>query len=200
MAMGAKSSRLADRKRAIFASCRQLGIEESERKSILRQVAGVDSTTALTLDQADRVLDHLRRAGAAKPAKARAVGRHHGAPSTLDREPYYQKIEALLADMQLPWTYAESIAENITGGKAGGIKRMAWVRDGKHLRGIVAALMVEKKKRLKKAWALLQIKLTGRGLGLPWCKEQVEIMQRVSTPWPWAECLETLRMLEARLG
>lgn len=195
-----KSSWLDARKRAIFASCRQLGIEEVERKSILRLVAGVDSTTALNLEQADRVLDHLRRAGAAKPAKARNVGRHPGAPATLDREPYYQKIEALLADMQLPWSYAESIAENITGGKAGGIKRLAWVRDGRHLRGIVSALMVEKKKRLKKAWDALQAKLAERGLGLPWCQEQVIIMKRVSNPWPWAECLETLRMLQERLG
>ena len=48
-----------------------------------------------------------------------------------------------------------------------GIKRLAWVRDGKHLRGIVSALMVEKKKRLKKAWDALQAKLAERGLGLP---------------------------------
>lgn len=198
--MATPASWLETRKRAIFASCRQLGIDEAERKSILRSVAGVESSTALTLVQADRVLDHLRRAGAAKPAKKRQAGRYPGAPATLDREPYYQKIEALLADMELSWAYAEVIAENITGGKAGGIKRLAWVREAKHLRGIVAALMVEKKKRLQKAWLDLNAKLAQRGLGAEWCLEQVTLMERLANPWPWRECLDTLRMLSARLG
>jgi hypothetical protein len=201
--MPAPAHWLDARKRAIFASCRQLGIDETERKSILKLVAGVESTTALSLDLADKVLDHLRKAGAANPgkaAKAGKVGHHPGAPATLDREPYYQKIEALLADMQLPWAYAESIAENITGGKTGGIKRLAWVRRATHLRGIVAALMVEKKKRLKKAWAALDERLAEHGRDRDWCREQARQMDRLINPWLWNECLQTLRLIWARLG
>lgn len=196
--MSTADKQLAARRRAIFASCRQLGIGEDERRALLVQVAGVASTTALTLEQADQVLDHLRKAGAEKPSR-KPVGRHRGAPSTLDREPYYQKIEALLADMGLPWSYAEAIAENITGGKAGGIKRLAWVRKQEHLTGVVSALSAHKQKRLVAAWNSLAEKLHARGLDTPWCAEQAAAMGRLRKPWKWDQCLETLAMIEERL-
>lgn len=171
-----------------------LGMDEDVYRAMLLTHGKVRSAADLDRSGRKRVLDHMMACGwKPAPGKARA-------PSTLDREPYYQKIEALLADMQLPWPYAEAIAENITGGKAGGIQRLAWVRTGQHLRGIVAALAIEKKKRLKRAHEQLIVKLKGRGLGPAWCLEQVKIMDRVANPWPWKECLETLRLLDARLG
>lgn len=78
---------------------------------------------------------------------SRAATRRGRTPATLGNGPYLQKIEALLADMELPWSYAEAIAENITGGKKPtAIKRLQWVRDWQHLRGIVAALHARRRK------------------------------------------------------
>lgn len=143
---------LAGRRKAIFAACRQLEMDEDTRRAMLREVAKVErgSTSELDLDKADLVLEHLRKVGAARPMgkrEARSAGHHPGAPSTIGREPYLQKIEAQLAEMGLPWAYADRIAENITGGKAGGIQRLAWVHSAGHLRDIVAALAYEQTKR-----------------------------------------------------
>lgn len=202
--MSAKPSPiLAAKQRAIFASCRQLGIADDERKALLKQIADVSSSKDLNLVQADRVLDHLRRAGAAKPGKASVKpGQHPGQPSTLARTPYLQKIEALLADMRLPWAYAESIAANITGGNAnaGGIKKLAWVQETKHFRGIITALNVEKTKRLAEAWQQLNTKLAAKKLDRAWCLAQAKAMKRLNRPWRWDECLATLRLIEEQLG
>ncbi|PND33757.1 regulatory protein GemA, partial [Achromobacter pulmonis] len=53
-----------------------------------------------------------------------------------------QKIEAYLADMKLPWSYADTIARQQTG-----IERVAWLRKQEDLRGVIAALHVEQGKR-----------------------------------------------------
>ena len=183
---------LAARRRAIFACCRDLGIDDVARKALLRNLVGVDSSTQLTLGQADRVLEHLHRRGARKAANA-------GAPKTLDKTPAYRKIGALLADMLLPWAYADKIAENISGGKAGGIPRLVCVRDAQQHRAVIAALMVEKTKRLAAAWQQLDARLAERGLDRDWCAAQAEQLGRKGKPWPWAECLQTLRLIEAKL-
>lgn len=183
---------LASARRAIRAECNRQGIDDEARRAMMMRLAGVSSSKVLKADGARAILRHLKKTGGDRPG-------HPGAPATLDREPYLQKIEALLADMAAPWAYAEAIARNITGGNAGGIERLAWVRKPVHLRGIVAALAVEKKKRLAKAWAALDEQLAQRGLDREWCRLQACELDRLSVPWPWHECLDTLRLIAARL-
>ena len=168
--------------RAIHVARRQLDLDDATYRAALKRAAGVNA-----------VLDALAKMGFKHKKTA-------GAPARLEREPYLQKIEALLSDMQLPWNYAEKIAENITGGKKPeSIKRLTWVKQQKHLVGIIAALHGEKKKRLDKVLADLGAALALRGLTPQWAKDQAEAMGRLGQPWVWFECLETIRLITARL-
>lgn len=192
--------RLKKKRQAIHVARRQLELADETYRALLMRVAGVKSSADLTNEEmANAVLDELARIGF--QYKPRITPRRHpGTPHNLAHEPYLRKIEALLADMELPWAYAEKIAENITGGvKPEAIKRLAWVRREDHLRGIVAALFNEKKKRLARTLAELGQGLAARGLTLAWAEEQAEAMGRRAQPWPWYECLETLRLISARL-
>ena len=192
--------RLKKKRQAIHVARRQLDLDDATYRSLLQRVARVNSSADLnTLDKADAVLEELSRLDFQHKPKIKP-GRHPGTPSTLEQEPYLQKIEALLADMELPWAYAEKIAENITGGKKPeAIKRLAWVRQPKHLVGIVAALYNEKQKRLRHVLTELGQQLASHGLTPQWAQDQAEAMGRLSQPWPWAQCLETLRLIAARL-
>lgn len=192
--------RLKKKRQAIHVARRQLDLDDTAYRALLKRVAGVKSSSDLmSQEKADAVLDELARLGFQHKPKI-SPRRYPGTPGNLAHEPYLQKIEALLADMELPWAYAEKIAENITGGtKPQAIKRLAWVREQKHLVGIVAALFNEKKKRLVKATAALGQQLAVHRLTPDWAKEQAEAMGRLTQPWPWYECLETLRLIAARL-
>lgn len=196
---------LVARRRAVHAACRQLGMDESTRRAMIESTAGagVRSTTQLDLAACEKVLERLRQLGAARPGKAKPIGRHPRTPNNLDREPMLHKIEAMLADMELPWKYAESIAERQTKRVGGGIQRLEWVPDA-DLRGVVAALHKEKEKRLTKSHAALWPALSARGLtgdsAVEWCVTQCKAMNRLNTPWPWRQCLETLRILTGMLA
>lgn len=187
--------------RAIHVARRQLDLDDDTYRATLKRAAGVTSSTEInTLAKADAVLDALSKMGFAHKPKI-TPGQHKGTPATLERMPYLQKIEALLADMELPWAYAEKIAENITGGKKPeSIKKLEWVRQQKHLVGIIAALHGEKKKRLAKVLAELGAELALHGLTPQWAKDHAENMGRLMQPWPWYECLDTLRLIAGRLA
>ena len=154
--------RLKKKRQAIKIKQGQLRMDDFEYRALLMRTAGVKSSTEInTVDKADAVLDELERLGA--PKKPRINPRYPGTPSTLAQEPYLQKIEALLADMELPWAYAE------------------------------------KQKRLRQALADLGQQLATRGLTPQWAQDQAEVMGRLNQPWPWSDCLETLRLIAARL-
>ena len=113
----------------------------SDYRAMLRQHGGKTSAGELDAAGRARVLDHLRRAGAQATPRKR-VAQHPGTPHNLGREAMLQKIEAYLADMKLPWYYADTIARQQTG-----IERVAWLRKQEDLRGVIAALHVEQEKR-----------------------------------------------------
>lgn len=191
--------RLKAKRRAIHVARRQLDLDDASYRALLKRAADVSSSADLvTLDQADAVLDALARIGFAHRPKKVRPGQHAGTPHNLARAPMLQKVEALLADMELPWSYAEAIAKRQTK-QAGGIERLAWVPDA-DLVGVVAALHREKKKRLGVAIDTLKAALQARGLTAEWARQQAEDMGRLNQPWPWHECLETLRIVAARLG
>lgn len=52
--------------RKIWASARELGMEEETLRSIAHAVSGSDSLSALTFDEAKRVIDQLVEAGATR--------------------------------------------------------------------------------------------------------------------------------------
>lgn len=113
---------------AIHASAKKLGMERPVYEAMLMRVIGVRSCADLDATGRARVLAELRRLGA--PRKP-AVGR----PSRADGEPMLRKIEALLREIDAPWSYADAIAKRMFG-----VPFIAWVHRSEQLRAIIAAL------------------------------------------------------------
>jgi len=89
--------RKAARIKAIHAACRAAGIDDAERQRIQREITGKASLKDMDYAEVSRVLTHLN--------KAAGYHDYEGKPKTTDGDPQLQKIEALLADMKLPWAY-----------------------------------------------------------------------------------------------
>lgn len=148
--MSSRRSELAK----IHIAAKQLGMDpgdkrqDSDYRTMLWTAARVRSSADLDEHGRLAVIEHLRKCGAkfARPKK-------HQRPHNYNRLPeYVTKVEALLADMKLPWSYADTLARNITGGNGGedkdpGVERLAWVKEEKHWRAIITALTVEHEKR-----------------------------------------------------
>ena len=96
----------------IHILAKQAGLIKGKDKSayvrMLREVAGVASSTALNAAGRRAVIGHLIQAG-------KAAGRpsYPGRPPNCDGNPQLRKIEALLADNGLPWSYADGIARQM---------------------------------------------------------------------------------------
>jgi phage gp16-like protein len=154
MSAAANAAAAAARRRgqlaAIHVAAQQLGMDDDTYRAMLVRVSGtcglsVRSAADLNDRQRAAVLDELRHLGAAVPArsKARGIGRYPGKPANFERMPdMVRKIEALLADMRLSWSYADAIAKRMFG-----VARVAWCRREDQLRAIIAALHVEQEKR-----------------------------------------------------
>ncbi|WP_139026332.1 phage protein GemA/Gp16 family protein [Methyloversatilis universalis] len=134
---------LAARRKAVHAACRQLGMDDDARRDFMHAHAGVRSTNDLDLHGCQRVLDAARKVGATRPAPEKYVGRHPGYPETCRRGcgALLEKVEALLADMKLPWAYATATLRQMHRNM-----RLEWAT-ARQLHDLVAALVVEQKKR-----------------------------------------------------
>lgn len=123
--------RLKAKTRAIHAACRELGLDEATRRDLVERFAGPGkrSTLDLTEEAANKLIDHLRDAGAS------VRGKKDG-PIRVGREKagLLSKVGALLADQGKPWEYAHAIARN--NFKA---ERVEWLSLA-HLRGMIAQL------------------------------------------------------------
>ena len=137
------SPQLAARRRAVHAACRQLGMDDDARRDFLQAHASVRSTNDLDLRACQRVLDAARKAGAARPAPEKYIGRHPGYPASCRRGcgALMEKVEAQLADMKLPWAYATAILRHMHT-----TARLEWATP-KQLHDLVAALAIEQQKR-----------------------------------------------------
>ncbi|WP_435100805.1 gp16 family protein [Arhodomonas sp. AD133] len=168
---------------AIHAQARRVGLDphgdRDAYEQMLQAVAGVRSAGKLDAAGRRKVLDHLKRVGGRqRPRKADYPNRPHN----IDRQPMLTKIEALLADMGLPWRYADAIAKRQTG-----IERVAWLRRPDHLEGVIAALHVEQEKR----GLLDQVDQLCAELGLT----RDELPQRYRLPRGWQRNRKVLRQL-----
>lgn len=135
---------------AIHAARRQLRLDDDTYRAFLARVSATcgspcRSSAELSAQQRAAVLDEMRRLGASRPAtgakRAGFPGRPHNAEAAA-MPATFTKVEALLADMRAPWSYADAIAKRMFG-----IERVAWVRKEDQLAAIVAALHVEQEKR-----------------------------------------------------
>lgn len=125
---------------AIHAAKRDLGMDDDTYRTMLATETGKRSAKDLSISEMNKVLDRCRKAGAKlKPRKQ--VAQHPGRPHNLETSMQLRKVEALLAELGTPWSYADGIARQQTG-----IAKVAWVNP-RQLRAVIAALTVELEKR-----------------------------------------------------
>ncbi len=111
----------------IQAQRRGLGISDEVYAEMKRSI-GVESTRDLTGAQFEDLLRRMkgsiirsssrrRREGSYKPVhrSAYASGMHRKPPE--DREDMVRKIEAILTEFKLPWSYADAIAKKQSAGR-----------------------------------------------------------------------------------
>jgi len=126
---------------AIHAGAKQLDMDEDTRRDLICRVTGCRS--AGQLDDAGRaaVIAELKRLGALPPIK-----NQRGKPRNLDVRPMLTRIEQLLTVMQLPWSYADRLAQHMYK-----IERCTWLKTFAQLQGVIAALDAERKRREARA-------------------------------------------------
>lgn len=116
----------------IHIAKKQLEMTENSYRKLLHSHGG-NSCTELSTQQLDAVMKTLIQKGfQVRNPKT------HGKPKNFSHKSMPKmitKIEALLADMKLPWSYADSIAKQMFG-----IERMAWVNKEHQLRAVISAL------------------------------------------------------------
>jgi phage gp16-like protein len=156
---------------AIHTAKRDLDIDDDQYRELLQQWTGKRSAGDLNGRERSQVLEQLRRIGADGRTRYQ-VGQYPGTPANLHTEPMLQKIEAQLADMQLPWAYADAIAKQQTG-----IGRIAWLRKEPQLKAVIAALDVEQEKR--SLLAKLQDRLKEKGI----TEQQLEDKFQLKKGW-----------------
>lgn len=119
----------------------QLGMDDDSYRAMLLRISNgkTNSSKGLTLAQAEKVLEEFK----AKGWKPKPSSKSKGKPKNFDQMPArITKIEALLADMRLPWAYADALARQMFK-----VERIAWVKATKQLDALIAALHVEQEKR-----------------------------------------------------
>ena len=116
----------------IHVAKRELGLSEDIYRSLLEGV-GVRSSKDLTSRQFDELLTTLKRAGFQHKPKT-------GTPPA-NKKPLIGKINALLCDMNLPWSYADGMARHMYKTDL-----VLWCTP-KQLTGIVAALCIHQKRK-----------------------------------------------------
>lgn len=155
----------------IHIARKQLALDEDTyRLAISTATGGKRSCADCTVPELYQVLQHMKERGfKARPRKR--VAQHPGTPHNLDREPMLQKIEALLAEMKAPWSYADAIAK-----RQYKVERVAWLRTVEQYTGVIAALDVELTKR--RLLSSLEEALEERGLTLDDVEKQAENLPR----------------------
>ena len=134
--------------RAVHASRRQLGLDDDTYRALLERVTGKRSAADLDAAQLRKVLNEMRRLGAAQPTQPREAGRskpahYPGTPHNIDSLPaQIEVVEALLTEMRLSWGYAEAIARRMFR-----VEKVAWLKDQKQVVAVLTALYQERKKR-----------------------------------------------------
>ncbi len=116
----------------IHIAKQQLGIDDDSYRMILQRIAGVSSAKDLTNIQVEKLLDEFK----AKGWKPKKTSKTKGKPHNFEKlGEYIKKIEALLAEMKLSWTYADAICKQMFK-----IDKVAWLQKYSQLEAILVAL------------------------------------------------------------
>jgi hypothetical protein len=100
---GARPASLEQRRKAgikaIKCAQRQLGLDDATYRTMLQAQTGKRSATELSVPEQGRVLDYLRRQGAANPRRAAYDGGRKRATPAPERAALMRKVHALLAEL-----------------------------------------------------------------------------------------------------
>lgn len=144
--------------------------EDTYRQMIATVTGGKRSCSDCNVAELHKIVQHMKERGfKAKPRKR--VAQYPGKPHNLDTQPMLQKIEALLAELKAPWSYADAIAKRQYGRE-----RVAWLQSVEEFRGVIAALDVEIEKR--SLLSALERLLAQQGLTLAGVDEQMPELPR----------------------
>ena len=119
----------------------QLGLSEDEYRGMLSSV-GVSSSTELDYQRFDELMNKLRACGF-KPlgGSKKASGMHSDLPK--EKQPMLSKIEAILADLEMPWVYADRVAKKMFG-----IDRLRWCTTDQTWKVLQALIIFQKRKKV----------------------------------------------------
>lgn len=122
----------------IHIARKEMGLDDESYRDILAGTAGVRSAKELSDRGFRAVLAEFERLGwrngtpGSRHASAAKSGMHQR--WSADKWRLYSKIEAQLADLGLPWSYADGIARNMFG-----VRLLRWCT-AEQLRKVIAAL------------------------------------------------------------
>lgn len=121
---------------------RQLGVpDESHAARVARLSDGrADSTTDCTLDELRAILAEYQACGFRVRPPKRAASAIAPSAEQLADQALPGKIQALLADQRLPWTYAEAILRRQRGILDRGVRCPLGAITPREARGLIAAL------------------------------------------------------------
>ncbi len=119
----------------------QLNLSEEEYRGMLSSV-GVSSSTELDYQRFDELMNKLRACGF-KPlgGSKKASGMHSDLPK--EKQPMLSKIEAILADLEMPWVYADRVAKKMFG-----IDRLRWCTTDQTWKVLQALIIFQKRKKV----------------------------------------------------
>ncbi|MFZ0930462.1 MAG: regulatory protein GemA [Syntrophobacteraceae bacterium] len=119
----------------------QLGMSESAYRDMLASV-GCRSSVELDFSKYKQIMDRLRAAGFKHVhGSARRSGMHR--EPSVDKQPMFSKMEAILSDLQLSWAYADGIAKQMFG-----VDRLRWC-SFEQARKVLQALICYQERRSK---------------------------------------------------
>ncbi len=105
---------IGNREKAILHIAKgKLGLSEEAYRDLLASV-GCRSSVELDFSKYAQIMDRLRSAGFKHVHSSAKRSGMHREPSS-DKKAMLSKIEAILADLQLSWAYADGIARQMFG-------------------------------------------------------------------------------------
>ncbi len=121
----------------------QLGMSEATYRDMLQSV-GCESSVELDFARFDQLMERLKAAGFRRThSSAKKSGMH--LKSAAHKRPMLSKMEAILADLGLPWSYADGIANQMFG-----IERVRFC-DTEQTHKVLQALIIYQRRKVNAA-------------------------------------------------
>ncbi len=100
----------------IHIAKKDLCLDDATYRDVLVRVTGKDSCKKMSLAELKKVVMDMKRLGFAPKQTDRAKQEYGRKPTTTpERQPMLDKIEAILADKGLHWSYAHALAQKMFG-------------------------------------------------------------------------------------